>query len=393
MICREHILGQIRPFFDSDLVKILTGIRGCGKYVILEQIAEELRKSGKRTLMLNFENRAETSDIATDAELVDFVDKHLGADKLYVFLDEVQLVKNWQLACRTMRLKNVSLFIAASNAGLLSRQYTQELSGRYDAFQVRPFVFKEAVAYARELGRELSVTDYLVWGGFPKVQEHLPDKAAVCRYLEELEESIVNEILNRYRIRKSELFRCLVNFVFLSNARILSAQAVLRALKEDGFECSINTVMKFMGYLKEAYLICEVPVYSAKDDRTLKFYSKLYVEDVAFNSIRKRDNRFDLEHNLENTVYNELVSMGYNVSVFRDGEREIDFLAIKDGKESLVQVAYSIVDESTYRREFAPFHKLDQSRRKIIITNDDLDYSTSTVDHIQLKDFLRLESL
>lgn len=392
MIRRENILGQIRPFLHSDPVKILTGIRGCGKSVILEQIAEELRKSGKRTLMLNFENRTETSDIATDAALVDFVDKHLGADKLYVFLDEVQLIRNWQLACRTLRLKNVSLFIAASNAGLLSRQYTQELSGRYVAFRVRPFVFKEAAAYAWKLGRELSVTDYLVWGGLPKVQELLSDKAAVCRYLTNLEETIVNEILIRYRIRKPELFRRLVNLVLISNSRILSAQAVLRTLKREGFECSINTVMKFMGYLKEAYLIHEVPVYSAKDGRTLKFYSKFYVEDVAFNSMRQ-DNRFDLEHSLENTVYNQLVSMGYNVSVFKDGEREIDFLAIKDGKEYLVQTAYSIVDESICRRAFAPFDKLDQSRRKILITNDDLDYSTSTVDHIRLKDFLRMESL
>ncbi len=151
--------------------------------------------------------------------------------------------------------------------------------------------------------------------------------------------------------------------------------------------------MKYLSYLEEAYVIRKVPQYSAKSKRELAFYAKIYNEDVSFNSVRQRKGRFDLTHNLENIVYNELIYMGYDISVFTKGNREIDFLAVKGGKEYLVQVSYSIAEESTYEREFALFNTLDQSRKKIIITNDDMDYSTSTVEHIPLKIFLSMTSL
>ena len=151
--------------------------------------------------------------------------------------------------------------------------------------------------------------------------------------------------------------------------------------------------MKYLSYLEEAYVIRRIPQHSTRAKRELAFYTKLYDEDVSFNTIRQRNGRFDLTHNLENIVYNELVFMGYDVSVFTKDHREIDFLAQKDGKEYLVQVAYSVAEESTYEREFALFNVLDQRRKKILITNDDFDYSTSTVQHIKLPQFLQMNSL
>ena len=124
-----------------------------------------------------------------------------------------------------------------------------------------------------------------------------------------------------------------------------------------------------------------------------KFSVELYNEDVAFNTIRQINNRFDITHNLENVVYNELIYMGYSLTVFNINGKEIDFLATKNGKEYFVQVAYSIAENSTYEREFAPFNMTDNSRKKIIITNDEIDYSTSTVQHIKLEDFLFMEDL
>ena len=151
--------------------------------------------------------------------------------------------------------------------------------------------------------------------------------------------------------------------------------------------------MKFLDYLEEAYVIRKIPQYSTKAKKQLDFYTKLYNEDVAFNTIRQINNRFDITHNLENVVYNELIYMGYSLTVFNINGKEIDFLATKNGKEYFVQVAYSIAENSTYEREFAPFNMTDNSRKKIIITNDEIDYSTSTVQHIKLKDFLFMEDL
>ncbi len=392
MISREHYLQQIRPFYESNLVKIVTGIRRCGKSVIMDQIETELRQSGKKTLMLNFEDRSVSALITTVDELIDYISQYLGKEKLYVFLDEVQMIEQWNVACRTLRLKNVSLFITGSNSKLLSKEFTKELSGRYVAFRVRPFVFLEIQEYVKELQHDYSISDYLVFGGFPQAIE-FPTKQARLRYLNDLDDTIViNDILNRYKIRKDTLFRRLVNYIMISNARIFSANSVQKFLKGQGFECSLNTILKYLSYLEEAYVISPIRQYSTKAKRELKYYQKLYVEDVSFNSIRQTDGHWDITHNLENIVYNELLYRGFNLFVFREGRQEVDFLAEKNNRQYLIQVAYSIAEESTYRREFALFNKLDQTREKIIITNDDFDFSTSTVRHINLKEFLINES-
>lgn len=392
MISREHYLQQIRPFYESNLVKIVTGIRRCGKSVIMDQIETELRQSGKKTLMLNFEDRSVSALITTVDELIDYISQYLGKEKLYVFLDEVQMIEQWNVACRTLRLKNVSLFITGSNSKLLSKEFTKELSGRYVAFRVRPFVFLEIQEYVKELQHDYSISDYLVFGGFPQAIE-FPTKQARLRYLNDLDDAIViNDILNRYKIRKDNLFRRLVNYIMISNARIFSANSVQKFLKGQGFECSLNTILKYLSYLEEAYVISPIRQYSTKAKRELKYYQKLYVEDVSFNSIRQTDGHWDITHNLENIVYNELLYRGFNLFVFREGSQEVDFLAEKNNRQYLIQVAYSIAEESTYRREFALFNKLDQTREKIIITNDDFDFSTSTVRHINLKEFLINES-
>lgn len=394
MIIRNHYIDQMRPFFDSDLIKVITGIRRCGKSVIMSQIAEEFRSAGKPVLFINFESLEFSTSIPDAAALVSFVKEKLSeTEKLYVFLDEVQFVKNWNIACRSLRLENLSLFITGSNSKLLSKEFTKELSGRYVSFGVRPFVYKEIVEYASQLGKSYPISDYLVYGGFPKVIE-LQDKDSITQYLNDLNQTIIiNDIMNRYQIRKPELFKRLVNYVLISNSRIFSANSVHHYLASEKLNCSINTVFRYLSYLEEAYVIRMVPQYSTRAKRELSFYAKVYDEDVSFNTIRQRKGRFDISHNLENIVFNELVYMGYEVSVFTKGNQEIDFLALKDGKEYLVQVAYTIADDSTYNREFALFNTLDQSRKKIIITNDDVDYSTSTVEHISLSRFLSMTNL
>ena len=151
--------------------------------------------------------------------------------------------------------------------------------------------------------------------------------------------------------------------------------------------------MKYLEYLEEAYIIESVKQYSPKTKKELSYYSKIYNADVCFNSIRCMNNRFDLTHNLENIVYNELIYMGYELYVYNNNGKEIDFLATKGTKQYYVQVAYSVAEEKAYQREFNAFKNIDNLSRKIIITNDDIDYSTSVIKHIKLKDFLMMESL
>ena len=393
MIKREHYLAQIRPFYESDLIKIITGIRRCGKSIILNQVREELEAQHKKCLFLDFELRPVQSKIPDADALISYVTEHLGKEKLYVFLDEVQTVQDWHEACRTLRRFDCSVFITGSNSKLLSREFTKELSGRYVSFRIRPFVYREARQFADQLGRRFEIADYLIWGGFPAALEQ-PDEAARKRYLNDLNNTIIyNDLENRYKIRKRDIFERVVDFVLISNARIFSAKSITDYMKGQNIEISVPTIIKYLGYLKEAYVIKDVPLYSPKAKAKLNYYYKLYNEDVSLNSIRLSGNRYDLTHNLENIVLNELIYMGYEVSVYKNKGREVDFRAVRGGKLFLVQVAYSVAEDKTYEREFSAFSGIDNTMKKIIITNDDVDYSTSTVYHYKLKDFLWMDEL
>lgn len=393
MIQREHYVSQIRSFYESDLVKIITGIRRCGKSIILKQVMAEIESSGKRCLFLDFDLKPTRNQIPDADALIEHVSSLLNDDKLYVFLDEIQNVDGWNEACRTLRLYNCSLFITGSNSRLLSKEFTKELSGRYVAFRIRPFIYREALEYANQLGKDYSINDYLIWGGFPASIEQLDDDAKK-RYLNDLNSTIIyNDLENRYSIRKKSIFERVVDYVLISNARIFSAKSISEYMKGQNVSVSIPTVIKYLDYLKEAYVIKDIEIYSPKAKSKLNYYYKLYDEDVSLNSIRVAGNRYDLTHNLENAVLNELIYMGYVISVYNNRGKEIDFRAEKNGKIYLVQVAYSVAEEKAYEREFSAFNDIDNSVKKIIITNDDLDYSTSTVYHYKLKDFLFMNEL
>ena len=393
MIYREHYIKPVREFYDSDLIKIITGIRRSGKSVVLEQIMDEIKKKSDNVIYLNFEDEKLLKEIPNGNKLIDYIEKNKKNGKCYIFLDEIQMVEDWQLACKTLRLYNNSVFITGSNSKLLSKEFTKELSGRYVAFRIRPFVYKEILEYTKELGKECSITDYLVWGGYPKRFEFNTDDARL-RYLKDLDNTIViNDLINRYKIKRENLFKSIVNYILRSNSRIISAKSIHDYLKGRNEACSINTIIKYLGYLEEAYIIETVKQYSTKTKSELAYYSKIYDADVALNSIRCMDNRYDLTHNLENIVYNELIYMGYDINVFNNNGREIDFLAKKENKKYYIQVAYSVAEEKTYNREFSAFANIDNLSQKIIITNDDIDYSTSVVRHIKLKDFLLMNSL
>ncbi len=393
MIIREHYMTQIRPFYESDLIKIITGIRRCGKSVILRQVLNELEAAGKRCLFLDFDLRPVRAKIPNADALIAYVNDYLGEDKLYVFLDEVQNVEGWNEAARTLRLYNTSIFITGSNSKLLSREFTKELSGRYVSFRVRPFVYREAKEYAEQLGRSFEISDYLVWGGFPAALEQ-QDRESMKRYLNDLNATIIyNDLENRYNIRKKDVFERIVDYILVSNARIFSAKSIADYMKGQSISVSVPTVIKYLGYLKEAYVIEDIPLYSPKAKAKLNYFYKLYDEDVSLNSIRVSGNRYDLTHNLENIVFNELIYLGCEVTVYNNKGREIDFRAVRDGKLYLIQAAYSVAEEKAYDREFSAFAGIDNSVKKIIITNDDIDYSTSTVYHYKLRDFLLMDEL
>lgn len=393
MIQRERYVKQIRGFYDSDLIKIITGVRRSGKSIILEQIKNEIAQNTDNIIYLDFEDMGVSGTINSCDKLLQYVADNKKDGLCYVFLDEIQNLDNWANACKTLRLKNCSVFITGSNSKLLSNEFTKELSGRYVSFMVRPFVYKELLEYSKQLNKNVSVIDYLVWGGFPKRIEFDGIEQQKL-YLNDLNRTIVfNDIITRYKIHKIDEFQKFVNYVLVSNSRIFSKHSISNFMKANGSKVSENTIKKWLYYLEQAYIISSIPQYSTATKEELSFYEKIYNCDVSLNSIRKFDGRYDLTHNLENIVYNELLYMGYDVKVYNNKGKEIDFLAIKDGLQYFIQVAYSLENEETYNREFKAFNGIDDINKKIIISNDEIDYSTSNIKHIKLTDFLLLNDL
>ena len=164
MIRREHYLAQIRPFIEDDLIKVITGIRRCGKSTILQQLFDDISLKTDNVIFLEFENMRIRALLPDADAVLRYVDVHRKEGKCYVFLDEIQEVENWPDICQTLRLENASVFITGSNSKLLSSEFTDALSGRYVSFRIHPFVWKELQEYAAELGRNITVTDYLIWG-------------------------------------------------------------------------------------------------------------------------------------------------------------------------------------------------------------------------------------
>lgn len=394
MILREHYLSKIRGFYDSDIIKIIVGIRRCGKSIILEQIRDELKKKTDKILYLNLEDYDLEEKIKDARSLLDYINEHKKEGRNYIFLDEVQNINDWAKACRSLRLEH-SLFITGSNSKLLSREFTRELSGRYVSFRIKPFVYKEIKEYAKELNKEVSIEDYLTYGGFPAMFNY-NTKEEQKEYLINLNETIIfNDLINRYHIRKVDIFKRIANFIFRSNARIYSVSSIHKFLNNQDITCSVNTIMKYLSYLEEAYAINSISPYDTKIKRELLYYKKIYDEDVSFNTIRASVDSIDVTHNLENIVYNELIYMGYELYVYTNKNgNEVDFFAYKDNKKYYIQVCYTLVDEKTREREFKPFKELDNDCGKIIITyNDPINWSNVNVRHLNLKEFLLLEDL
>ncbi len=392
MIYREHYIKKIRDFYESNSIKIITGIKRSGKSVIFEQIMREIKEKTDNVIYLNFEDRRISASIKNGNALVEYVRANDQRGKCYLFLDELHLLNGWQDACRTLRRYGCSIFVAVSNSKLLSEEFKKEFNGQYVVFHVMPFVYKEILEYSKELGKDVSVADYLSWGGFPKRFEFESEDTAHS-YLYELDDMLISDIVYRYKIRKEDLFHSLVDFVLSSNGKIFSDKAIYDRIKKEHGVCSVNTIMKYIGYLEEAYIIESVKQYSTKAKRELNFYTKLYNADVSLNSIRCIGAELDLSRNLENIVYNELIYMGYDVSVYSHAGKKIDLLAQMGDKKYFIQVAYSVADEDDRARKLEAFRGIDGLSQKILITNDGADYSTSTVKHIKINDFLRAADL
>ena len=400
MIIREKYLKKIRPFYDIDLIKVITGIRRCGKSVILTQIIDELIKNGvkeEQIIYLNLESK-QYDLIKNDKDLYNYIKNQMNKKiKYYIFIDEIQNIEKWELAVNSFKAEyadEVSIFITGSNSDLLSGELATHIAGRYVSFKIYPFTFKEVCEYKGLLEKNkyelLDIfNDYVMWGGLPQ-RFMLNDEEQVRTYLTDIYNSIViKDIVNRFSIKDLDLFNRIVEYIVTTPSQTFSAESLSKYfINNDDRGVTKNTLYNYLEYMSKALLINKADRYDVRGKRILNGKYKYYLTDLGLGQVMNISKKQQMGAYLENVVYNELLSRGYDVKVGSLENGEIDFIATRFEEKIYIQVAYILADDEVIEREFGAFKSIDDNYPKYVISTDTFDMSQYGIIHKNIIDWL-----
>ena len=394
MLKREMYLSRIRGFYDTDLVKILVGIRRCGKSVILNQIIDEIKEKGVQEdhiIYINFEF-VEFEELQNYKKLNEYIkEKIKGNDKYYIFLDEIQKVDKFETVVNSLRasLKNISIFITGSNSKLLSNEISTVLSGRYVLFNIYPLRYKEF----RELTNkdpksDETFWDFVQWGGLPN-RTQFNDENNIKDYLHSVFDSIIlRDVVERLGLKDTVLFNLLLQYIVDTTGREFSAENVIRYLKSEGKSTSSETLYSYLDALCKALIIKKIYRYDIHGKAILKTLNKYYMTDLGIAQIKNNNFEINKSFAIENIVYNELLTRGYEVYIGKTKNGEIDFIATKTGEKIYIQVSYLLTDDKVVEREFGAFKAIEDNYPKYVLSMDRLNFSQNGVIHQNIIDWL-----
>lgn len=397
MLKRELYLSRIRGFYDSDLVKILVGIRRCGKSVILNQIMEELKQKGVKNnhiIYINFEF-IEYEELQDYKKLNSYIKEKVKDEKIYyVFLDEIQNVNKFERVVNSLRasLKNLSIFITGSNSKLLSDEISTVLSGRYVLFNINPLTYKEYVELTnKDAYDENTFWDFAKWGGLPN-RIQFTEENNIKDYLHSVFDSIIlRDVVDRLGLKDIELFNLILQYIIDTTGREFSATNIINFMKYEGRDISTITLYNYLEALCKALIIKKVYRYDVHGKAVLKTLNKYYMTDLGIAQIKNNNFEINKPFVLENIVYNDLIAKGYEVYIGKTNKGEVDFIAHKYNKLKYIQVAYLLADENVIKREFGAFEPIKDNYEKYVITLDKLDFSQNGIIHKNIIDFLMEE--
>ncbi len=398
MIKREKYLKRIRPFYEQDLIKVITGIRRCGKSVILNQIMDELRQSGvkdEQIIYINFEF-TDYIDINDAKKFNDFIEKKLiKKNKYYVFFDEIQNVDRWEKVVNSLKAKyneNISIFITGSNSDLLSGELATHIAGRYVSFKIYPFTFDEVcelkdIKDKDKYELERTFDDYIIWGGMPQ-RFLMNDELQIKTYLSDVYNSIVvKDIIERFKIKDLDLFNKILTFIMTTPSQTFSADSLTKYLLNENIDVSKMTVYNYLEYMCRALLINKADRFDVRGKRILNGKYKYYLTDLGFTNILNDGKKKQISTYLENIVYNELVARGYNVNIGTLENGEIDFIATRFEEKEYYQVTFHLGDD-IIEREFGVYKNIQDNYPKYVISCDTFDFSQNGIIHKNIIDFL-----
>lgn len=393
---RELYLQQIRPFYESDVIKVITGVRRAGKSVLLKTITEELNAGGiddSHIIYINLEDM-DYEYIQNASDLNKEIKARISDDnKYYIFLDEIQHITDFEKALASFRATlNVSLFVTGSNSTLLSGELATLLTGRTVEFEILPFSFAELKEYLEINNKPFSEDifyDYLKWGGFP-LRFDYADETAVRRYLSNLYESIVNrDIIKKSGNMDKKQFMDISLYILANAGKEFSADNICAYYEQQNNKpIARRTIYNYLDKMKKAYLIHGVSRYNIIGKAALKNREKYYAVDMGFRTINTNTINFEDTFFLENIIYNELLTRGYHVFTGKTYKGEIDFVAIKDGKKCFIQVSYLLASAETIKREFGAYDKITDASPKYVLSLDKIDLSQNGIVHMNILDFL-----
>ncbi len=395
MVKRETYLSKIREFYDKDIIKVITGIRRCGKSTLLLQIIEELKENNiddNHIIYINFEN-VEFSFIKNYLDLNKFIKEKIKDNKKYFLLfDEVQMVDEWERAINSFKSTlNASIFVTGSNSKLLSSELATLLSGRYVSFKIAPFSFKEVAEYKNLKEKsdiEEAFNDYLLWGGMPQ-RFSFTTIEGIQTYLKDVFDSIVlKDIVKRNSIKNITLFERVMEYLVTNPSQTFSPTNMMSVFETEKIPVSSRTIYECLDYAEEALLMAKVSTFDIRGKRILSRKDKYYLTDLGLGQILNINKKTQYGAYLENIVYNELIFRGYNVSVGNNNGKEIDFIATKHNQKEYYQVTFELSNKETEEREFGAYDNIQDNYPKYVISTDKLDYSQNGIIHKNIIDWL-----
>lgn len=396
MIIREAYISQIVPLIDKNLIKVLTGVRRSGKTVLLSQIQDYLLKNGRsKSQIINISLESKKNKKFKDGDvlyeyLISACEK-LNA-KAYIFLDEIQVVSGWEEVVSSLLVDiDCDIYITGSNSKLLSGEFATLIAGRYIQIHVYPFTLSEAKQMLEQNGKfksdEVLFQDYLKYGGLP--MRFSLEEISLEAYLSDTYDAIVvKDIIQRNNIKDTNLLNMILAFLMDNIANPFSARSIVAALKQEGINTTVETVIAYIDYIKKAMVVYSAQRYDIKGKKLLTTNEKYYTVDLGLRNCVKASGEIDYNKLYENIVYLELLYRGYDVKVGKTDDYEIDFVAYKGSDTLYVQVCYLLASTETVEREFGNLERIKDNYPKYVISGDLPDFSRNGIKHYNIIKFL-----
>ena len=406
LFIREKYLKKMRGFYhDTEIIKVITGVRRSGKSCLMQMVKEELLQGGvspENIIFLDLDSKAYRKIKSADQleSIIDSFGEIKG--RKYLFIDEIQNVKDFEEVVNAYRGSGeYSVFITGSNSYLLSGELATKLTGRYVEFELFPLSFEEYLDMKAFLGKEVNanllieLNNYLQEGGFPKTMQYdsFADKRTYVRSV--IDEIFEKDIKKRVKVRNTETFNNIRNFIINNFGATISVRSLQESLSKNGMDIKRSTLSRYIEVLAQSKILYQCDRFDMKSKRALSGEKKYYLADISFYFATNTDNRINYGPSLENMVYVYAKSLDYAVSVGRIGKLECDFI-LRDNKldYSYVQVAYTIGEsKSTEDREYAPLESIADNYPKYILTTDYLLQSRSGIRHVNMLEFMKSHSL